>query len=85
MTWMAAFGCVGLAGLLCLARLVKGPSVTDRMVALDTLLIVIVTGVGVAAARVGRSVFLDAMVVAALLGFVGTVTVARMIEGRASR
>ncbi len=85
MIWTISFACLALAGLLCLARLIRGPSVADRMVALDTLLIVTVTGVAVAAARARSSVFLDAMVVAALLGFVGTVTVARVIEARTSR
>lgn len=85
LTTSIALAGLALAGLLCLVRLVRGPSLANRIVALDTMLIVIITGIAVAAARTGESSFLDVMVVAALLGFVGTVTVARAIETRKSR
>ncbi len=71
-----------VAGLFCMIRLVRGPSLADRIVALDALLIVIVSGVAVDAARTRSGTYLDVLVVAALLGFVGTVNVARFIERR---
>ncbi|MCC5952581.1 MAG: pH regulation protein F [Acidimicrobiia bacterium] len=77
-----AFVGLGLTALLCLARLFRGPSLADRIVALDLLLFVIVGSVAVAAVRSGSGAFLDVLVVAALLGFVSTVTVARFIEKR---
>lgn len=73
---------LGTAAVLDLVRLIRGNSVADRIVALDTLLVVIVSGIAVYAARTGSGVFLDVLVVAALLGFVGTITVARFIERR---
>ncbi|CAN5899367.1 monovalent cation/H+ antiporter complex subunit F [soil metagenome] len=85
LTTFIALAGLGLSGLLCLARLVRGPSIANRMIALDTMLVVIVAGVAVAAARTGESSFLDVMVVGALLGFVGTVTVARAIEWKRPR
>ncbi len=77
-----AFTVLAASGLLCIARLVRGSSLADRIVALDALLVVIVSGIGVHAVRTGDGVYLDVMVVAALLGFIGTVTVARFIERR---
>ncbi len=77
-----AFLGIAVSGLLCLLRLVQGPSLADRIVALDALLIVIVSGIAVDAARTGEGTYLDVLVVAALLGFVGTVNVARFIERR---
>ena len=77
-----AFAGLSVAGLLCLARLVRGPSVADRIVALDLLVVVVVNGIAVHAARTGDGVYLDVLVVAALLAFVSTVTVARYIERR---
>lgn len=74
-----------IAGILCLVRLLRGLSLTDRIVALDTLLVVIVCGIAVQAARTGNGLYLDVMVVAALLGFTGTALVARFIEGRGAR
>ncbi len=79
-----ALGAVALSGILCLVRLVRGPSLADRIVALDALLVVIVSGIAVDAARTRDGTYLDVLVVAALLGFVGTVNVARFIERRGS-
>jgi multicomponent Na+:H+ antiporter subunit F len=76
-----AFATLIASALMCLARLVRG-SVADRIVALDLLLIITVSGIAVAAIATGSGTFLDVLVVAALLGFLGTVTVARFIERR---
>lgn len=78
-------GVLAAAGGLCLVRLLRGVSLPDRIVALDTLLVVIVCGIAVHAAREGSGVYLDVMVVAALLGFTGTALVARFIERRGAR
>lgn len=84
MTVVTTIALTGLsvAGVLCLARLLRPGSLPDRIVALDTLLVVIVSGIAVHAARTGEGLYLDVLVVAALLGFVSTVTVARFIERR---
>jgi multicomponent Na+:H+ antiporter subunit F len=77
-----ALAALAVAGVLCVARLLRGGSLADRVVALDSLLVVIVSGIAVLAARTKEGIFLDALVIASLLGFVGTVTVARFIERR---
>lgn len=77
-----AFGGLALSALLCVARLIRGRSVADRIVALDLLLVITVSGIAVLAVATGSGVFLDVLMVAALLGFVGTVTVARYMERR---
>lgn len=79
--WLS-FGGLTLAALLVLWRLVLGPSVPDRIVALDTLLQVVVAGIAVTAAVTGDGDFLAVLVAVALLGFLGTVTVARFVERR---
>lgn len=75
---------LALAALLILLRLVRGPSVPDRIVALDTLLQVVVAGIAVAAAITRDGSFLAVLVAVALLGFLGSVTVARFVERRGS-
>jgi multicomponent Na+:H+ antiporter subunit F len=77
-----AFAGLAVAALLCFVRLARGGSLADRIVALDSLLVVIVSGIAVQAARTRDGTYLDVLVVAAVLGFVGTVTVARFIERR---
>jgi multicomponent Na+:H+ antiporter subunit F len=73
---------LGLAGLLSVARLARPGSLADRMIALDVLVVVVVSGVGVYSVRIGEGVYLELLVVAALLGFVATITVARFMERR---
>ena len=65
-----------------LVRLCLGPTVPDRIVALDSLLYVVVLGIAVAAATTGSGAFLGVLVAVALLAFVGTSTVARFVERR---
>lgn len=77
------FGVLAVSGLLCVARVVRpGSSLPDRLVAIDALLVVIVTGVGLGALTQNGRRFLDLLVVTSLIGFTGTVTVARFIERR---
>lgn len=70
------------AGALLLVRLVRGPSVPDRVVALDGLLVVVLNGIALQAVLQRSDVFLRVLVVVALLGFVATVTAARFVERR---
>ncbi len=66
---------LGIAAALALARALR-PGDADRVLGLDTLLAVVVMAVIVDAARRGDDTYLDVAVVAALLGFVGTVMLA---------
>ena len=70
------------ASLLCLVRMIRGPGLPDRIVALDTLLLTVVSGLALQSALTGEDTYLDVMVVAALLAFVGTAMVANFIEKR---
>ena len=70
------------AGVLCAARVLRRSSLPDRLVALDLLLLIIVLGVAVLTFATESLHYLDLLVVVSLLGFVGTVTVARFIERR---
>lgn len=73
---------LGAAALLALARAVKGPNLVDRIVALDLVLLLVAGGLAAQAARSGSELFVSAVIVVALVAFVGTVVVARFIEWR---
>jgi len=73
---------LGIGGSLFLIRLVRGPSLSSRVVALDGLIITIIAAIATDAARTGSAIFLDAVVVVALVGFVATAAAARYIEDR---
>jgi multicomponent Na+:H+ antiporter subunit F len=75
-------GVLALAAVAGFVRLLRGPSLPDRVVAFDLLATV---GVGISAAYAmahNQPVFLDVAVVIALISFVGTVAFARYIEER---
>ena len=78
----AALVLLVLGGAMFAVRVLRGPDLASRIVALDGLIIAIVAGIAVDAARTGEAVFLDAIVVVALVGFVATAAAARYIEGR---
>lgn len=70
------------AAASCVVRLVRPGSTADRIVALDTLLVITVMAIAVLGVRLGIGAFAPVALVAALLGFVGTVMVARFVERR---
>ena len=63
-------------------RVLRGPSIPDRVVALDGVLSVVVSGIIVSAARVDSGITLSTVLVVSLVGFVGTVALGRFVERR---
>ena len=75
-----ALGMLGFALVIAAARLVIGPTLPDRVVAMDLIGVLVVGLIVVLAARTGVRATLDAAVVIALIGFVGTVGYATYVE-----
>ncbi|MDJ0953641.1 MAG: monovalent cation/H+ antiporter complex subunit F [Acidimicrobiia bacterium] len=73
---------LGLAAAFALVRAVRGPNLVDRIVALDLVLLLVAGGLAAHGARDGSQLFVGAVIVVALVAFVGTVLVARFIEWR---
>ncbi|MBQ3089991.1 MAG: cation:proton antiporter [Oscillospiraceae bacterium] len=78
---IAAIAYVVLA-LALLYRVFKGPTAADRMCAADALDLTSASALVLYSLYAGRTIYLDIAMVVALLGFVGTVFVARYLEGR---
>ena len=74
-------GVLGLAALLLVVRISLGPTMLDRVVGLDVLVAVVICGLAVQAAVHRDTTTLPVLVVLSLLGFVGSVTVARFSPG----
>nr|MDT0664140.1 monovalent cation/H+ antiporter complex subunit F [Micromonospora sp. DSM 115978] len=72
------------AGLLTLVRLLRGPTNLDRIVALDVLVVLIVAGVTVEIGVRDEGWNIALVVAVALLGFLASVTVARLVERKGS-
>lgn len=75
---------LSLAGVLVVVRLVIGPTVADRVIAADALLVTAMCGVLLAAAQSESAIGIDTVLVVALLGFIATGVLARYIERRGS-
>ena len=73
-----------LAALLFVARILRGPSLADRVISVDGFVSTIVIGVTIASARPNSGVVESTVLVVALGGFVGTAILARFIERRGS-
>jgi multicomponent Na+:H+ antiporter subunit F len=75
-----ALAMLAVALLLAFVRLVRGPSLPDRVIALD-LISILAAGITATYAIAARqAVFLDVAIVLALISFLGTVAFARYIE-----
>jgi multicomponent Na+:H+ antiporter subunit F len=80
-----SFVLVMLGVLFAFIRLVIGPSLPDRVVALDMMTVLIVSFCGLYAMRSADKAFVDVAIVLALVGFLATVALARYVERRRRR
>ncbi|UCG99220.1 MAG: K+/H+ antiporter subunit F [Burkholderiales bacterium] len=74
-----AIGAFALALLLNLYRLLRGPGLADRILALDTLYINSLALLILLGIRFGTALFFEAALVIALMGFVGTVVLSKFV------
>ena len=74
-----AFAALGIAIILCMWRLVRGPHAADRILALDTLYINALALLIVLGIWMESAVFFEAALLIALMGFVATVALARYL------
>lgn len=61
-------------------RLVKGPNTSDRVIALDTIGVLLICVVGLYSIVVGTTFFLEIILLVAILSFIGTVAFSKFIE-----
>ena len=73
---------LALATALFCFRLLRGPSLTDRVIGIDGMIVCGMSLIIVQAMDTGRGAYLPAAVVLALVSFISTSVIARFIEGR---
>lgn len=77
-----ALGLLSLAFLLVSVRIMRGPTLPDRILALDMLLTIGIGYIAVIAIKTGYSLYLDIAISLALVGFLATVAFARFVLQR---
>lgn len=77
-----AFYILLFACLLCLYRILKGPTSADRAVTIDMLGILIVGFCAILGISTGRSWYIDIAIAWALQSFIATLALAKFLEGK---
>ena len=68
--------------VFCLFRVVRGPSIADRMVGIDIFGILVVGICAILAIQTQRSFILDIGIAWIILSFIGTLTLAKYLSGK---
>lgn len=79
---VVALYAIGVAMLLSLWRLLRGPSVPDRILALDTLYVNTIAALILFGMHLKSSIYFEAALIIAMLGFVGTVMLSKYVLRR---
>ena len=86
MSWLvtavvtSALALLGVAAVIVLVRLYRGPSNLDRIIAAEILLVIVIAGVALESARQKTSTYLPLLMILGLVGFVGGVAVTRFLS-----
>jgi len=75
------YAMIGIAILLNIWRLMKGPDAVNRILALDTLTINVIAIVLLLGLALGTRVYFEAALILAMMGFVGTVALCKFLLG----
>jgi multicomponent Na+:H+ antiporter subunit F len=78
LVYIATLVLLGAAALMTVARLLRGPTEFDRIVAMEVLAVLLICAIAVRTASGGGAPYTTLTLVIALLGFVGSVTAARL-------
>jgi multicomponent K+:H+ antiporter subunit F len=74
-----AIGCYGVALIVTLWRIIRGPDATDRILALDTMVINVIALIVLFGIATGTGVYFEAAILIAMVGFVSTVAYCRFL------
>ena len=76
---LIAFACVGAALALNLFRLLRGPTISDRVVALDTMVINAIALIVLIGIRYATAAYFEAALLLAMVGFISTIAFCKFV------
>ncbi len=79
---VVSLGLLSFAFLLTIIRIVRGPTIPDRVLALDMLVSIGIAYIAVVAIKTSFSLYLDVAIALGLVGFLATVAFARYVQHR---
>jgi multicomponent Na+:H+ antiporter subunit F len=77
-----AFSFLLAALVLAFIRLLKGPSINDRIAAMDVIAIVVMGFIVVYSVLIEKDIYLDLAIIISLISFIGTVAVSTYLKHR---
>ncbi len=81
MLWIV-WGLIALGILFALIRFFIGPTITDRIVSLDTVNVIIIGLIALLAVVFNNGLYLDIAIVYGILSFLETIVLSRYLEGK---
>lgn len=76
----AAITLYGVAILIALYRIAAGPSLPDRVFALDIVNVNLISGIAIISILLDTKAFLDVILILGILAFIGTISFSKFIE-----
>ncbi len=76
---------LALAFLVTVVRVIYGPTLADRVVALDMLVAIAIGFIAAIAMKTGYNLYIDIAIALSLVGFLATVAFARFVQTRGAR
>ena len=76
------FSLLGLGLLFTLIRFIKGPSLSDKVVSLDTFNMIVIGVISMLALIFNNNLYLDIVIIFAILSFLETIVFARYVEAK---
>lgn len=76
---MATLAILSLAFAIAVWRVLRGPTLPDRIVALDTLVVVAIGFIAAIGMKTGFALYIDIAIALGLVGFLATVAFARFV------
>ncbi len=83
-TILVALALLSLSFLVTVCRVVIGPTLPDRILALDMLVVVALGFIAAIGIKTGYALYLDIAIALGLVGFLATVAFARFVISRAA-
>ena len=79
--YLIVLGVLFLSIIMALIRIIRGPTVPDRIVGLDTVNTIVISGMVVYGAAFNEIIYIDVAIVYALLSYISTLFIAKYLEG----
>jgi multicomponent Na+:H+ antiporter subunit F len=73
---------LAMAAVICIVRFIRGPTLPDRVIAIDTMSSLVIGIIVLLSLYFSNSLFLDIAIVYAILTFIGNLAISKYLMGK---